>query len=210
MGPKQLELPVTADTRWVYFFTSIVTAEKLKEVTPAGLAILMVLKTYADWKTSKTTIGQRRLMELTGIGKNTLIKTVDKLERMGYIKKEATSGNGRFVYTVYDIVQAEDRDGSPSKELQLMYQPKNMERQRAQIENMITNNDWRSTPGIQVFVVDNSTNTYNTYNTTNNFFGDITDVISAIAGIQLDSRTKERILSMAGRDVTKKRGDDNG
>lgn len=197
MTPKQLELPVTADTKWVYFFTSIVTSNKISEITPAGLSILLVLKTYADWKTSKVTIGQRRIMELTGIGKVTLIKTVEKLERLGYIKKEVTARNGRSTYTIFDIIQTENKDGSPAKELQVRYKPNDMEIQRKTIESMVRNNDWRSQSGIQVFVVDNSTNTYNTYNTTNNFFGDITDIISAIAGLQLDARMKEKIISMA-------------
>lgn len=126
----QLDL-LRANPNWVIFFSSIVTEGKLREIGAEGLAILVVLKTFADWKTSTCKIGNRELVYHTDIPINRLRNAIDVLIDKEYIDLYRPRPTAIGEYKIYDIITPEDAEtGEELEPLRLEYRPHQLQKQR--------------------------------------------------------------------------------
>lgn len=129
---RQLELRFfKANTNWLLFWSSMVTEDKMREIGTEGVGVLMVLKTFADWKTSKVRISNRELSWRTKLPINRLRKTIDILIENEYIDLYRERPTSVGEYTIYDLVTPVFEDTEEeAAELRIKYQPQAIQRQR--------------------------------------------------------------------------------
>ena len=126
----QLDL-LKGNPNWLIFFSSMVTEGRLRDIGPEGLAILVVLKTFADWKTSTCTIGNRELVYHTNVPINRLRKAIDVLIDEEYIEVSRPRPTAAGIYKIYDIITPEDANtGELLEPLRLEYRPHQLQKQR--------------------------------------------------------------------------------
>lgn len=121
--PEQLSLPLKINTAWVHFFASIITDRWIDTIEPNGLAMLLVLKINADWKTSKVSIGQERIAKEANVSLRQVKRLLPILEQCGFISIERKTGNSRATYTVYDLVEPTDSTGEKLEPIAVRYAP---------------------------------------------------------------------------------------
>lgn len=126
----QLDL-LNANTNWFSFFSSVVTEGKLRIIGCEGIGVLAVLKTFADWKTSKVRISNRELSYHTKLPINRLRETIDILIEQRYIDLYRERPTGIGEYTIYDLITPRNADTEEEvRPMRVEYRPHQLIKQR--------------------------------------------------------------------------------
>jgi len=204
---KQLPLPFVVNTAWVHFFSSMITEGKLAVIKPEGLAILLALKTLAQWKDGTVSIANETLAQRACVSVRKLKKTIPILEEEGYISIHRNTPNSRTEYTLYDVLEGTDADGVELEPIRVLYQPKSLGDVKSQIDQWSKTGDDKilNRLGDKVIVLVQN-NHYNQDNSTHNNTTNIENVGQLIMQQGLNRDLQEILLRMATRQP---RGDDS-
>lgn len=115
----QMELDLVADKRWIYFFSSMVSSGRLRDIRPNALAVLLVMKVNCDFRTNLCSISQIRLKKLTKLGYKSIKTAIETLEEFKYI--EIIQRGNKHVYRLYDVIDFADEEKENHQAVQVPY-----------------------------------------------------------------------------------------
>lgn len=197
----QLDL-LKANPNWIIFFSSLVTEGRLREIGAEGLAILVVLKTFADWKTSICKMGNRELVYHTNIPINRMRSAIDVLIDKEYLELYRPRPTSIGEYKIFDIITPEDANtGEELGQLRLEYKPHHLQKQRDFIVEGLRKGYFPKEEAKNLHIhihanIDNRTITQNNISPVHNGTGDInlqltnnsTDAAAEVAKLVLEAQ----------------------
>ena len=92
-----------ADTRYVLLLSAIISSGKAAEIGPIALAVLVCLRTHANYQTGRCSVGQRLISKQIGASTGSVAKAIKLLEEQGLIKR-TSFGGARAVYEIQDEI----------------------------------------------------------------------------------------------------------
>lgn len=110
------------DSRFFVLLSSLVTSHQLAVIKPTGLAVLCVLRTFANHRTGDSSVSITAMQGYTGLSRNTVIKALRVLEEHGLVSRSEVSGR-RTVYRITDKVLVKDAEANEVGELLVPYKP---------------------------------------------------------------------------------------
>lgn len=112
-----------ADTRFFVLLSSLITGFQLAKITPNGLAVLCVLRTFANHRTGESSVPVRTLERYTGLSRNTVLKGLRLLQEQGLVTKTVDQQRNRETYRISDRVPVTDAENRTVGEVVVPYKP---------------------------------------------------------------------------------------
>lgn len=137
MSEKQLPL-IEAQTTWFHIFKSMVDSGDIAQMGPYATTVYMVIKAYTNWKTGKSWPGIELIIEKTGISKRQVLRSLETLEKHGYITKEKVGRHNK--YTLREkvpVMGGEGDDRRPIAEATWDYLPSTVKAAVAELQNFV-------------------------------------------------------------------------
>ena len=107
--------------------SALISGGTAAKIGPLALAVLVCLRTHANYQTGRCSIGQRLIAKQIGSSPNAVGRAIAILEENGLIK--VISG-GKATRAVYEIVESIPlfHDDKPAGEMTFPFQPLNLSR----------------------------------------------------------------------------------
>ena len=83
-----------AETSWFHVFKSMIESGDIAKMGGTVFSIYAEVKSYTNWSTGRAFPGLDLIAEKSGVDRRTVIRSLAKLEDMGYIVKEQHPGKG--------------------------------------------------------------------------------------------------------------------
>lgn len=198
---KQLEL--FADTRFFMVLNSLITSGQASKIGANAILIYLILKVNADYSTGLSSIGIRRLSDLSGIKSfQTVTKAIKKLVEHDLISIVRNYGGLRNVYEVKDTITVYDNSGTEAGKAVVPYHPSKFKNYIQDVKNaLLTGEVSKSSPVTLTFniivsngdnakiTVNNNLSTENNSSTHN--LNDLPEQIRNFLGKMLNNKKEE-------------------
>lgn len=119
--PEQGEL--FADSRFFILLSSLVSSQQLAKIKPHGLAVLVVLRCFADHRTGKAKITHRTIAKFAGISRHSVMRALDVLVEEGLVEKTQGALNSGDHYRLIDRISVFDKQDQQVGEVVVPFQP---------------------------------------------------------------------------------------
>lgn len=131
---KQLPL-LEAQTSWFHVFRSMIESGDAGKMGGTCFLIYSVIKAHTNWATGRSFPSIETIMEKACVSKNTVLRSLEILEEMGYLTKEK-QGRQNY-YTLREKVQIEDDQGRPAAVAMWDYLPSTVKAAQAELKNFV-------------------------------------------------------------------------
>jgi DNA-binding MarR family transcriptional regulator len=122
LPPKQAEQgELFADSRFFILLSSLVSSQQLAKIKPHGLAVLVVLRCFADHRTGKAKITHRTIAKFAGISRHSVMRALETLETEGLVERiKLDTGDA---YRLIDRISVFDKQEQQVGEVVVPFQP---------------------------------------------------------------------------------------
>jgi len=135
---KQKDL-FNADTRFIMVLNSIISSGEAAELGSNAILVYLILKCNSDFITSRSSLGVRRICELSGINsQQAVLNAIRKLEEKELIKRcDGNLAGKRAVYEIRDNVHIYDERGNSAGKAVVPYSPSRMKQQLDEVKEAL-------------------------------------------------------------------------
>lgn len=121
LPPKPEQGELFADSRFFILLSSLVSSQQLAKIKPHGLAVLVVLRCFADHRTGKAKITHRTIAKFAGISRHSVMRALETLEGEGLVER-IKYDNGD-AYRLIDRISVFDKQDQQVGEVVVPFQP---------------------------------------------------------------------------------------
>ena len=135
---KQLDLFYRIDKSFTRILNSFIDDERIAEIKPSGLAVLLVLKRFTSWYLTAPEAyanpSVSKIAKLTGMGASTVKVALSRLEELGYINKIKRSNRTNLYALTEKFIAKALKEELKDKELLVPYIPRDMDKRYRELE----------------------------------------------------------------------------
>jgi hypothetical protein len=121
---KPVQQELFYDKRFFIILNSLISSGEAAKLGSNSVLLYLILKCFSNYETSRTSIGFRRLSELSGIASfQTIQKALKRLEEHKLIERESKVSGERSVFKILDTIHVFDEKETVYANLHMPYQP---------------------------------------------------------------------------------------
>lgn len=135
---RQAEL-FSADTTWFHVFKDMIDCGDLAKLDGSAIKIYLVVKAHTNFTTGRSFPPVEMIAEKTGLSERQVIRSVQELEKFGYITKTRVGRHN--VYTLREKVTLKDDAGSTQAVATWDYIPSGVREAMADLKHVMITGD---------------------------------------------------------------------
>ena len=124
-----------AITNWFHVFKSMIESGDVRRLGANAFTIYCVIKAYTDFTTGNAFPSISLIQDKTGFSKSTVIRSLKKLEELGYLSKHKEGRKN--IYTLREKIQIKDDEGRPTAVATWDYLPQAVSEAQAELKNFL-------------------------------------------------------------------------
>lgn len=153
---KQKQVPLfEAKSSWFHVFRSMLDSGDISKMGPYATTVYLAIKAHTNWETGKAWPGIELIMELTGISRAQVMRSLGTLADFGYLTKEKAGKQN--VYRLREkvpVYETNDADKRPIAQASWDYLPSKVQEAVAELKKFtVTGTD----NGLNIINIENFT-----------------------------------------------------
>ncbi len=124
-----------AETTWFHMFKAMIGNGDIAKMGPCSLSVYIVIKGHTDFNTGQAFPSLEHISEKSGISRRQVIRSLEILEKYGYITKQKIGRNN--IYILREKIEMIDNAGRPVGIATWDYIPNSINAARAELKNFL-------------------------------------------------------------------------